>query len=265
MTEHPPTAPTAEQLAEQYAKHVAEALALPDNDYPPCRVDLAVVLSQLQAGLAALEPHRGSVLARAPELREEDLRTLPGLCMAAMHAAALYDTGPNRLAERTTRLARARELREPMLLCCEALALLGLLSREEIAGIRAGTGAYDLGQDLLALVAQFRAHEAALAHKHPFSAAYLAEAEELGQWVVTHVTPAGALPPEDRSRRLRAAERDRLWFLVLQRFETLWRAAVVQWGTGAEEHVRPLQARTHHAPRRSFFASTPPPPPEPAK
>lgn len=245
----PAPLPSPETMSEAYVRYVPDARALPAGEYKPCRADLRVAYANLQAGLAALAPCLPSLRARMPGENFGALETLPGYCLATIHAAALCDAIPDKQRARTEHLARARELREPLVTIAEGLGQLGLLPREQVAGIRAGHGYYDLGEDLLALVGLYRAHAAELEHKHPFSVAYLAESAQVGEWLTTHITPQGALPPEDVDRAARAADRDRLWELVKRGYEVLWQCAVAQWGTAAGEHVRELQSHAGHRPK----------------
>lgn len=234
-------------MSEYFVQYVPAARALPEGHYAPCNADLPVTLTNLQHAADTITPFLSALHAALPEQDLTVIPRLPALCMATMHAATLCDASTGKSTERHDKLARATQLRDPMLLIAEGLALMGLLDRDEIAVIRSRSGAYGRGQNLLELVGQFRTHATVLAGKHPFDAAWLTEAADVGTWIITHITPAGAVPPEDSTHALCVADRDRLWQLVKTGYETLWRAAVHQWGTAASEHVPALQTRVHHA------------------
>lgn len=174
------------------------------------------------AALAAIEPHLpAAVLAlREPRLRE--VFELPALVMALDFASARVPVSKLSAGEIQAMLSEGAPWRALMLDFLEVAShpLVGLLPRERVAAVRAGTGRLDMAQDYVALPGLFTEFGEALAGKHPFPPAALARLGELGGALVQTMRPkqAGALK---LARPLEAILRDRFAWLVAERYDHL--------------------------------------------
>lgn len=221
-----------------------------------CRADPPIVLENLKDGVNAILPHLPAIVAGMPLIALAPVLELPNLCRGLLFAAGRCVPTATK-GEIARKVRRARELRKPMLLIAEGLSLIELLPKARIARIRAGSGSYDTGRDLVDLVGLYREFAAALLGKQPFGEAFLAEAEGLGVWILANVKPGGAArkkPEIADAARLR----DQFWALVVARYSDLHAIAGVLFREAADSHVPPLQRR-----RDSGAKAAPTPAPTP--
>ena len=120
--------------------------------------------------------------------------------------------------------------------------LAGRLPKADVEKIRAGKGKLDTARDLIELSSLFEEHATAIAGKHPVTPAEVREASEVGTELVRLLKPS-----RFHSRSSAPApgtdERDRLWTLLVQGHDRLWRAAAYLFGKKlADKKVPPLQA-----------------------
>jgi hypothetical protein len=145
-----------------------------------------------------------------------------------------------------------------MLFALEACAEAGFISAAEVKPIRSGRGAFDQLGDLVALVALFRKHEAALANKTPVTAAHLREVFEVAAALQTMLKPEGAAKdPVKRSAEGMEDDRNRLYSLLSEDYATLCRAAGFLWGAAASDHVPALLSRVRLAKAAAPSAEVP--------
>lgn len=255
----PPTPATSLSPAEAYARHVQAARALPDAQVMSCRGEVALVLHNVRLGVLAVQAHEERIKKELPAIPLAELWLLPEIATALVYATDQIN-GPATKTEIAQKLARLRQIREPMLLIAEGLALYGLLPGERVAAIRAGSGAIDTARDGIALEALYRDHAAALRNKHPFSEAELKEATELGGFLLRSVTPAGGRQPNAAKSEAETL-RDRFYTLVVARHALLRKAGFYLFGEAVDEKVPLLQAR---ASRSAKSEPAPAPAPQPS-
>lgn len=227
--------------AAAYSHFLPAAKEIPDGEVVVCRADVSLLLHNVQLGVEAVKPQAGRLKKELPALGLEALWELPELAGALVYAADQVG-GPASKAEVANKLARVRQLREPMLLIAEGLALLGLLPGEKVTAIRSGSGALDAARDGIALEALYRESAAAIRGKHPFTAADLKEAAELGAFLLRSVTPDGGRARAEAPSEA-AVSRDRLYTLVLRRHAELRKAGFYLFGEAVDTYVPLLQSR----------------------
>lgn len=205
--------------------------------------------------LAKTNVQRGvdAVLARAPELvgrfttqEIDQARKLPELALALTFAVARIDaietSSDGSLGQK---MARARFLRRVLLKSAEACADSGDIPSTEVSAILAGRGQIDTAQDCVQLAALYRKHKAALAGKTPATAAMLAEAATLGSELVALLQTSTTRKRAKVNASLDEAldHRDRLWTLLDDGYEGVWKMGAILWGRRVDEHVPPLLSR----------------------
>lgn len=207
-----------------------------------CTADVPVVVHNVTVAFALIGSRLGDIARALPALDLPFVLEMPNLAQALLYASG-------RVAKKTTRknvaaaFKDATATREPMLRIAEGLALLDLLPPERVAKIRAGSGPYDAGRDLIDLVGLYREFAHDIENKQPFDEAWFARAEEQGAWLLANVTPTGAAKPARVTPSEAATVRDQLWAMLLQRDVKLRVIASVLYEAAADATVPALQAR----------------------
>jgi hypothetical protein len=241
------------------ARYTPLALQLAKKDVLVCRLDLALALHNLQQGVASIEPYAARLRKEVSGLPVAELLALPDLGLALIFASEQVEQ-PSPQAQNRQDLARLRELREPMLVIAEALALLGLLPEKKVHDIRIGSGAMDSARDGIALCQLYQAHAAAIADKHPFTAAHFAELSELGERLTRTIIPKSARAAAKRERSSTPDLCNRLYTLLWQRHQDLRKAGYYLFGPELDLKVPTLQARRSTAkPKKPAPAPAPTP------
>lgn len=241
------------------ARYTPLALQLAKKDVLVCRLDLALALHNLQLGVASIEPYAARLRKEVSGLPVAELLALPDLGLALIFASEQVEQ-PSPQAQNRQDLARLRELREPMLLMAEALALLGLLPEKKVHDIRIGSGAMDSARDGIALCQLYQAHAADIADKHPFTAAHFAELSELGERLTRTIIPKSARAAAKRERASTPDLCNRLYTLLWQRHQDLRKAGYYLFGPELDLKVPTLQARRSTAkPKKPAPAPAPTP------
>lgn len=178
--------------------------------------------ANIHAALAAIEPHLPAAVRALREPRLREVFELPALVMALDFASARVPVSKLSAGEIEAMLSEGAPWRALMLDFLEVAShpLVGLLPRERVAAVRAGTGRLDMAQDYVALPGLFTEFGEALASKHPFPPAALERLGELGGALVQTIRPkqAGALRA---ARPAEAILRDRFAWLVAERYDHL--------------------------------------------
>lgn len=263
-TKTPPTPPTPPpSLAAAYNLMLPAAMQLPPERVLPCRADVNLIYANVQKGLGAVLPQLGRLRVETPKLEVNRFPQLEDLAGALLYAAAqtAASAAPMKRELLDQKLTRLYTLREPMLLCAEVFALLGMLPKQRVEQIRSGSGPFDAAQDGVALADLFAEFASVVKDKHPFTQEQFTEIAELGHAILRSVTPDGArvaLSPE----LVKATEaRDRLYSLLMERYDELQRAGYYLFGSKADEKVPALGSRKGRS--RSDAKSTEPTPPTP--
>ncbi len=243
------TQPTAKGSQADYEEFEAEALALDPTAVTPMRADLQLALHNVQVGAASLADVEEDA-KKLPNTKVPELMALPRLVLATIFADTQVDRS---LAPSEIRsmLRRASVLRTLLLTSASSLVEAGLLAKGPVEAVRRGSGAPDLARDCVALSALFSKNAKALRGKHPLKPAEIEEASELGTRLLKAMKsgrarrqPTGTLPSAD--------VRDRLWTLVVQRHDALWRAGAYLFGPGTVDVKIPsLQSNRGGRPKKS--------------
>lgn len=221
---------------------LAEAL-LP-AEVTPFRADMRLVLFNVSAGTKALLEERARLAKELPALNLTEVQSLPDLALAVLFAVVQVDRGASASTGAIrAMLARAMELRLLMLTAASSLALAGLIPTRAVAKIREGRGSFDVAEDCVSLAALFRASPVAI-KKTVVTAAQVREAAELGTKLLDVLRPRKAKAKGRAPAAVvqAAARRDRLWSLLVQRYDRAHRAAVWLYGREVDAHVPALMA-----------------------
>ena len=207
---------------------LAEAVVLADGAV--FRQDVTVARHNVQRAMSAMTPRLADVARLIGSVDVVALAELPALALAVVHATGrVPSVGPS-TREIDAALTTLRPLRATTLNFLETAAELGLVPAGRVRAIRAGSGKLDQARDAVAIVALFREYEAALAGKHPFSAAQLKTLAERGDWLVQTLRPSRGVPSTASARTPEARDRDRLVKVLEGRYDQLRTAGVVCFG-----------------------------------
>ncbi|WP_437620414.1 hypothetical protein [Sorangium sp. So ce1151] len=226
-----------------YKRFAPEALALPDKEVELCRADVRIAFANVKQGVEAACADPARVRKALPELPLDEVLALPDLGRALVFASTRVTARPASSREIEVKLKLVAELREPMLSLAETLARRGLLPREVVAEIRAGSGKYDMASDGMALAHLYEEHAEALRGKHPFTREEFDQLREASEWLLDNLTPDGARRPATKQRGDAEAMRDRLWTLLIRRHADLRKIGYYFHGDAFEDITPKLQSR----------------------
>ncbi len=232
-----------------YKRFAAEALALPDRDVELCRADVRIAFANVKQGVAAACADPARVRRAPPELPLDDVLALPDLGRALVFASTRVTARPASSREVEAKLKVVAELREPMLSLAETLARRGLLPRDVVAEVRAGSGKYDMASDGMALAhLLYDEHADALRGNTPHAEEFelLREASE---WLLDNLTPDSARRPAAKQRGEAEAMRDRLGRSWSERHADLRKIGYYLHGDAFEDVTR-SSGRGSSRPRR---------------
>lgn len=235
-----------------YERFLPEALALGGEPTWP-RVSVQTAYHNVAQGTAAVLTEKARLQQELPTLALDEVAALPELVLAVLYADDLID--PHAPKPTRTMQSRAATLRKKLLTTANALVLAGLLPEHEVALIRRGTGAFDVAEDCIALTRLFQGHAQAIAGKHAVTTDEVREAAELGTELRTLLRPKHthtAPPPEALAQA--TERRDRLWALLVSRYDRVRRAGAWLFGVEhVDERVPALGA--HKAARKKAEAT----------
>lgn len=204
---------------------------------------------------------RGGPLAKhLPQLDRTRVRSVVRLAKALVYAASVVPARGVSDREFELRVKRLAPLREELLANADALARRGLLPEPVVRALREGTGVVDMAKDALALSGLYEQHAAAVAGKHPTSAAEFAQVRADAQWLLERVDTSAAGEKLGTAGPLpEAQERDALYALLVRYYDELLRIAGYFAPGAVESLVPPL-----HSQSTGRLASAPAEPPAPA-
>ncbi|WP_437960810.1 hypothetical protein WME76_14950 [Sorangium sp. So ce119] len=213
---------------------------VPAADLPVFTGQPLLMRANVRAALDALEPHLPAAVSALREPRLKEVFELPALVMALDFSAARVPVATLSAGEIDRMLAEGAPWRELMLSYLEVAShpLLGLLPRERVAAVRAGSGKLDKARDFVALPGLFAEFSAALAGKHPFPADRLDLLATLGGALVQQVRPGNAAAAVPK-RTEEAILRDRIAALVAERYDHLQVLAAVALGKRKADELLP--------------------------
>lgn len=245
-----------------YQRFLVDAQQIDARNTKPLRADPSLAYHNAARGVAAVLAHEGRIKQELPAVDIESLRSLPALALGVAFAAEQAAPGPAGPEIRAL-LSEAAQLRRLHLTTAESLVEAKILPAQEVAKIRAGKGQIDMALDCGALAALFRKHAPAIKGKSAVTAAQTERAAVVGAKLIEVLNPKGASKKRKAGseEEQKASARDRLWSLLLQRHEDLWRAGAYLFGRDVDERVPSLMARV--APvksKKKGEAATPPAP-----
>jgi hypothetical protein len=250
------TTAATKSSSELLEKYRAPAMKLKPDAVQVCRADTRIAFANVKQGVESLfgpegardrEARIAAVQEQLPKLNAKKaakrLDLARALMLAAQQVALPVSTG-----EINENLAIVSKHRDPILTTAEVLAAKGILPREEVAKIRAGTGKYDIASDGIALADLFAAHADTVKGKHAFTDQDFAEMREAAEWLLDHLTPTGA--KKTPSAKSDAADlRDRLWTLLVAGHSDLRVMGYVMFRDDFDTKVPKLQSQTTTAPK----------------
>ena len=240
-----PTAPQDLPVKEAFEAHRAEAEQVPEDRLPDAvGADLTIALHNARVGAASIAGQRERVARELPQAPLARMLSLPNLLRAAMFAASKANAAREVTREEIdAKLAALQEVRVPALLQLQVFKAKKLADGDEVDRIVAGRGVLNFAQDGIDIERVFAENRARWQGKHPFTDEELAEAGRLGNWLLDHVQPDGAVKrgaqPNAYDRLLRA-----FWVLATDAHKQLRAAAMVLWGEDElDARVPKLMAR----------------------
>jgi hypothetical protein len=210
-------------------------------------VDLPVFTGQpllmranILAALDAVEPHLGTAVSALREPGLDQIFELPAMVMGLDFAVGRVPVAKLSAGEINKMLVEGAPWRELMLTFLEVAAhpLLGLLPRERVAAVRAGSGKLDQAQDFVSLPGLFAEFGPALEGKHPFPADTVDRLATLGGTLVQNVKPGNAIT-QVAKRSSESILRDQLASLVADRYDRLQVLAAVALGKRKADELLP--------------------------
>lgn len=196
-------------------------------------------------------------LEKARKLPDADIRAielLPVFAAALLFAERLLSIVVPKKNDHAKRMMRVRQLRQVFLLQAQAAAVLGLVPEEAVERIRAGRGAIDYVEDVVALVALYRQNEAKLAGRTLATPDLLEEGERLAAGLQAELRPVAARPKAksiDEELAEAVDMRNRMWTLLHGAHAELQRVATylgisgvpsLQSRKGLKKKAKPVDA-----------------------
>jgi hypothetical protein len=245
------TAPSGSQA--DYDAFLPTAQKLPAAAIITLRADPALALHNVQIGVSNVLAEE----ARLAELPETDVKTLAALPRVALAVVFATTQVSPALSSKDLlqKLADGAALRRKLLKAADSLAESGFLKPKEVDDIRAGTGKIDAAHDLVQLAALFLKNTAKIRGKHAITVKEIKDASETGTSLLKTLKPGRARPAK-ATPAIGVAERDRLWTLLVQGHDALWRAGAYLFGRHeVDDKVPSLQANRGGRPKTASKAS----------
>jgi hypothetical protein len=231
---------TEENPATAFAHFRPLAEQLPAEDLPVFTGQALVLRANILRALDVIEPHLEAAVSALRDARLEQVFELPALSMGLEFAAQRVPAAKLSAGEIEKMLNEGAPARELMLRFLEVAShpLLGLLPRERVAAVRAGTGKLDQAQDFVAIPGLFAEFKSTLGGKHPFSPEMIERLGELGSTLIKHVRP-GKANGEAVKRSPESILRDQFAAMVADRYDYLQTLAVVALGKRRTDELLP--------------------------
>jgi hypothetical protein len=250
--------PTVEESAIVFARIRPLAEALPARDIVEFSSDASLIYHNLRAGAEAVLKEEARIRAELMTVRIDDLREAMLVAQALIFAAAQVPLTMRGTGTTAELVARAYELRSTLIENAQPLVRAGLLPAAPFREILKGRGKLDAANDCVDLTQLFRDHWPALEGKTVVTPEMLTDAAQVGSTLQTIILPGRAVRRRQVSPQTAAAAiiRDRIWTLLRQRYDLIWRVGAWLWGPEVEERVPALQSAVA---RRRADSDTEPP------
>lgn len=231
----------------------AEALAANPETLAVCTTDIDLVRVNVARGVASVSPLAATARKALPLSAVTRALESAALSLALTHAFDLVVEAPAAappsteedpdatlsIAERTAKMYADRQL-----LVAQLKVFLGLGDHPQAAmtALLAGSGSIDGARDVLQADAALDGER--LAGRHPFTAAWRAQATRRARRLLAELTPANATA-EASVRTVASVERDAYWALLVAAHAELRKIGMVLFGErDLDDKVPPLGART---------------------
>lgn len=238
----------------RFDRYLEAAQRIPKRDVRRFRGHWRLIGYNLSRGLKAVLAQEERIRRELPSVNLEELREISEIWMA-MRAQAL-DAQNRKSANKNVAplLAEARKWRMIFLSTAKSFVVMGIWPEHIVESIRKGRGAIDIAMDCLALAEYFEKREEEIRGKTPITRKEIQRAHAVGEKLIRIIRPTRAEPRKDEPWRKAAEMRDRLWTLLCQRHEVLWRVGAYLFGHAVTEHVPYLHTR--HIKRKKPAAET---------
>lgn len=232
-----------------YDKFLSTARAIDSGLVEECRADVAVAYHSVKRGLENLLS-QDVPLSRLPDINVDELRTVPELAQGVAFAVLQW----HRQLEAASfgpLFEQAQRLRSKLLKAADALAEMDLLPKTEAEMVR-HLSRHDVIGTCMAFSELLRRNEARVAGRSPVTAAELDEVDQTVTQLRALLSPRADVRSEPTLPSLveTAQVRDRLWTLLKQRHDLLWRCGAWLYGREVDSRVPPLQAEYTLLPRQ---------------
>ena len=228
---------------DEYEEYLALAAELPADEILVCRANTEVMAANIRQGIRSVDQPAivERIRAELPTVDLDLLMDLPRLGDTVAHAArqAVPVSQPTGLLAVAKKANRVRHVLFAQL---DALVAAKLVTREEYEPLRKGKGMVDLANDLIDAAAIFARHRARLEGKLAIEPELIAEGRELGEYLRKSVVPKSAGRLKAGKKSASAERRDRLWTLLVRRYQELRRVAYWIWLDEADRYVPPLMS-----------------------
>jgi len=234
-----------EAIASQaaYDSFVVAARAIEPGEVEECRADIPLAYYNVLRGVENVLGSSAAVVGKLPNVQIEQLTALPRLAQGLAYAA-LQVQRELRSSSFGTFFERAQALRRKLSKAADALAEANLFPAVDVAEARIHSR-IDVVDECEALAALFRKHAAAAEGRSPVTKTDLQEVDHVTRKLRAALgePPAGAEPGEQPPLAKATDMRDRLWTLLSQRHDVLWRCGAWLYGRTVDERVPPLPSR----------------------
>jgi len=236
-----------------------DAAAIHPADVKELTFDLKLVKHNAMLGLAAVEKHSTRLAERYKKYKSAKprlLELLVALEVAAHTAVSLRPVDANNRSLRAS-IYGDRELLVTQL---QLFARSGLVAVAEVERIKAGRGSIDAAQDIVDAVALLDRYPAARS-KLVTSAAQLKQMVENAKLYLSSTRRAAFHSNGNEAYAAALDTQSRVWTLVLQQHEQLWKYGCEIYGKAVDEHVLPLGSRVVNRKKKTPVSPAEPPTP----
>ncbi len=255
VTKHKRDDESTRTTEQAYAHFLPHAQALDAREVRPYTGFASVVYHNVSDAVDVLRKEESAVPKEIAKANFPAVYELPDLALALQHAVSVAEkvavSPPPTRKQRDQVLGRVQRLRRIMLSAAETHAAMGELPEDEVARIRTGMGPRDAAQDCIDLAALFRPNLANLKGRTPVTETIIDEATQAGTELLKFIRPSGATKAPKLKEVTTAVDvRNRLFTLLVRRYEVAWRIGAWLWGYGVEDKIPALHAHqraTHTA------------------
>jgi hypothetical protein len=197
-------------------------------------------------------------------LRLADFAELPDLARGLRYAVRQVHPPAASAGDIQAKLSAVAPLREDGMATLRKLVRLKVVKPEVYEAIARGSGSPDVAEDAVAIAEVLEAVTPAERAKGMMTDEEIALMRELGEWLLDHLTPAGARKDAAPVASAETRDRDAMAALLRERYQTLRGVAYVFHSEAMDEFVPPLLSAQYAAPAADEGDGTATPPAAPA-